>query len=226
MARQLVLDLPFRAAMGRADFFISQANATAVAGIDDWRSWQRGKMVLIGPAGSGKTHLAQVFADQSGAVLLGAGDLAGRDPAHLAEAEALVIEDAHRIAGDISAEEALFHLHNAAAARGTALLLTARMPPARWGLRLPDLDSRMQQAGQLSLACPDDRLMAAVLVKLAADRQMALTPALVAYILPRIERSLAAARDMVLALDAEALAAKTRPAIAHVKAILARSTPG
>jgi chromosomal replication initiation ATPase DnaA len=78
----------------------------------------------------------------------------------------------------------------------------------------------MQQAGQLSLAPPDDRLMSAVLVKLAADRQMALTPALIAYILPRIERSLAAARDMVLALDAEALAAKARPGIRHAKTVL------
>lgn len=226
MARQLVLDLPFRAAMGREDFFISEANAAALAGIDDWRGWPRGKMVLIGPAGSGKTHLAQVFADQSGAVLLDAGDLAGRDPADLAQAPALVIEDADRIAGDKAAEEALFHLHNAAAQQGAALLVTARTAPARWGIGLPDLDSRMQQAAQLSLTAPDDRLMAAVLVKLAADRQMALTPTLLAFILSRIERSLAAAREMVLALDAEALAAKARPGIAHVKAILARGTPG
>lgn len=220
MARQLVLDLPFRAAMGRSDFFVSDANAVAVAGIEGWRSWPFAKMVLIGPAGSGKTHLAHVFAAQTGAQLLAASDLPGADPARLAEAPALAVEDACRIAGNTAAEEALFHLHNAAADRGVPLLLSARTPPARWGLTLPDLDSRMQQAGQLTLAPPDDRLMSAVLVKLAADRQMALTPALVSYILPRIERSLAVARDVVLALDAEALAAKTRPGIRHVKAIL------
>jgi chromosomal replication initiation ATPase DnaA len=220
MGRQLVLDLPFRAAMGRSDFFVSDANAAAVAGIENWRGWPLAKMVLIGPAGSGKTHLAHVFAAQSGAHLLAAHDLPGANPALLAEAPALAIEDACRIAGNTAAEEALFHLHNAAAERGAALLVTARTPPARWGLTLPDLDSRMQQSGQLTLAPPDDRLMSAVLVKLAADRQMALTPALVAYILPRIERSLAVARDVVLALDAESLAAKTRPGIRHVKAIL------
>lgn len=220
MARQLVLDLPFRAAMGKADFFVSDANAAAVAGIEGWRGWPLGKMVLIGPAGAGKTHLAHVFAAQTGGQVLAAGDLAGADAAGLVMAPALAVEDAERIAGNRAAEEALFHLHNAAADRGVALLISARTPPARWGLGLPDLDSRMQQAGQLSLAPPDDRLMSAVLVKLATDRQMVLTPALIAYILPRIERSLAAARDMVLALDAEALAAKARPGIRHVKTVL------
>lgn len=220
MARQLVLDLPFRAAMGKADFFVSDANAAAVAGIEGWRGWPMGKMVLIGPAGAGKTHLAHVFAAQTGGQVLAAGDLAGADAAGLVMAPALAVEDAERIAGNRAAEEALFHLHNAAADRGVALLISARTPPARWGLGLPDLDSRMQQAGQLSLAPPDDRLMSAVLVKLATDRQMVLTPALIAYILPRIERSLAAARDMVLALDAEALAAKARPGIRHVKTVL------
>jgi chromosomal replication initiation ATPase DnaA len=220
MPRQLVLDLPFRAAMGRSDFFVSDANAAAVAGIEGWQEWPLGKMLLIGPAGSGKTHLAHVFAAQTGALLVSSGDLAGGDPARLADAPALIIEDVDRIAGMAAAQEALFHLHNAAADRGATLLLTARNPPARWGVTLPDLDSRMQQAGQLRLAAPDDRLMSAVLVKLAADRQMALTPALLSYILPRIERSLAAAYAVIVALDGEALADKARPGLRHVKAIL------
>lgn len=222
MPKQLVLDLPFRAAMGQDDFFVSTTNAAALAGIEDWRSWPLSKMLLIGPAGSGKTHLAHVFAAQTGARLIGAGDLASMDPAGLVEAGALVIEDADRIGGQPEAEESLFHLHNAAAGGGVALLVTARTPPTRWGIDLPDLQSRMEQAGQLHLEPPDDRLMSAVLVKLAADRQMVLTPALVAYILARIDRSLAAARAMILALDAEALATKSRPGRAHVKAILDR----
>jgi chromosomal replication initiation ATPase DnaA len=224
MAEQLVLDLPFRAAMGREDFFVSNANAAAVAGIDTWRDWPGGKMLLIGPAGAGKTHLAHVFAAQTGAQICDAATLAAADPAALAEAPALVVEDAAHVAGDATAEEALFHLHNAAQSRGTALLLTADAAPSRWGLTLPDLNSRMQQAGQLTLAAPDDALMAAVLVKLAADRQMVLTPALVAYILPRIDRSLAFLQRFVLALDAEALASKQKPGLKHIKAVLARST--
>jgi chromosomal replication initiation ATPase DnaA len=222
MAEQLVLDLPFRAAMERADFYVSAANAAAVAGLDGWRGWPGGKMLLIGPAGSGKTHLAHVFAAQAGAAIVAAADLPGLDPARLAEAPALAVEDADGIAGDAAAEEALFHLHNAAADRGCALLITARTPPARWGLQLPDLSSRMQQAGQLTLAEPDDALMGAVLVKLAADRQMTLSPAMLAYILPRIERSLAVVQAVVTDLDAAALAGKQKPGLRHVKAVLAR----
>lgn len=222
MARQLVLDLPFRAAMGRADFFVTEANAAAVAGLDGWRDWPGGKMLLIGPPGSGKTHLAHVFTAQTGARILGARDLHRGDPAALAEAEALVIEDADRIAGRADLEEALFHLHNACAGRGCGLLVTAATPPQRWGLGLPDLQSRMQQAGQLTLSPPDDALLSAVLVKLAADRQMALTPALLAHIMPRIERSLGYVQRFVPALDAEALAAKQKPGPRHVKAVIDR----
>ncbi|WP_213685823.1 DnaA/Hda family protein [Roseicyclus sp.] len=222
MARQLVLDLPFRAAMGRSDFFVSDANAAAVAGVEAWRDWPLSKMVLVGPAGSGKTHLTHVFCDQSGARLIAARDIGAFNPTDLAETQAIAIEDADQIAGAHAAQEALFHLHNACAHRNVALLVTARSAPARWGLSLPDLDSRMQQAGQLTLAAPDDQLIAAVLVKLAADRQMALTPALLGYILPRIERSLAQARDFIARLDAEALADKQRPGLKHVRAILAR----
>lgn len=222
MARQLVLDLPFRAAMGRADFFVSEANAAAVAGIDRWRDWPGGKMLLVGPEGAGKTHLAHVFAEAAGARPLAAADLVGCDPAHLAQAPALAVEDADRIAGDAAAEEALFHLHNAAADAGTPLLITARAPARRWGLSLPDLQSRMEQAGTLTLAAPDDALLTAVLLKLAADRQLALTPALIGYILPRIDRSLAFAQRFVAALDAEALSHKRRPGIRHVRAVLGR----
>jgi chromosomal replication initiation ATPase DnaA len=222
MPRQLVLDLPFRAAMGRADFFVTGANAAAVAGLDGWRDWPGGKMLLIGPQGSGKTHLSHVFAAQSGARLVAATDLVGTDPAALAEAAALVVEDAEHIAGQPAAEEALFHLHNACAGRGCALLITAATPPQRWGLSLPDLQSRLQQAGQLTLSPPDDALLAAVLVKLAADRQMALTPALVAHILPRIDRSLDYVQRFVPALDAEALAAKQKPGTRHVRAVIDR----
>ncbi|MBF9058518.1 chromosomal replication initiator DnaA [Rhodobacterales bacterium HKCCSP123] len=222
MARQLVLDLPFRAAMGRDDFFVSAANAAAVAGIDGWRDWPGAKMLLTGPEGAGKTHLAHVFAAQAGARIIAAEALHGLDPADTAEASALVIEDADRIAGDAAAEEALFHLHNAAAGRGTPLLLTARGPARRWGLRLPDLQSRMEQAGLLTLDTPDDALLTAVLVKLAADRQLALTPALLAYVLPRIDRSLAYAQRFIAELDAEALAAKQKPGTKHARAVLQR----
>jgi chromosomal replication initiation ATPase DnaA len=222
MSRQLVLNLPFRAAMGREDFFVSGANAAAVAGLDAWQGWPGGKMLLIGPPGSGKTHLAHVFAAQTGARIIAATDVALADPAARAKASALVIEDAEKIAGDPAAEEALFHLHNACLGEGCALLITASAPPQGWGLGLPDLQSRMQQAGQLTLSPPDDALMAAVLVKLATDRQMPLTPALVAHILARIDRSLDYVQRFVTALDAEALTAKQKPGTRHVRTVIAQ----
>jgi len=219
MAEQLTFDLPMRPALGRYDYFVSPANAVAVAGIDAWQSWPHGKMVLIGPDGAGKTHLAHVWAEAAGARVLSAGDLEGLDPGEAGPG--LAVEDADRGLSDAQ-ETALFHLHNALAATGGALLLTARSDPARWPLRLPDLKSRVQQAGVLKLGGPDDALLAALMVKLAADRQMRLDPGLISYALLRMERSFAAAQALITEIDARSLRDKTRPGKAMIGAILAQ----
>nr|WP_237684913.1 chromosomal replication initiator DnaA [Szabonella alba] len=203
----MAFDLPHRTARGREDFFVSGANAAALAGLDGWRDWPEGRMLLIGPEGAGKTHLAHVWADASGARIIAAASLPGQDLPALAEGRALVVEDADRIGGASAAEDALFHLYNIAAAGRVALLITARGPVPGWGLRLPDLQSRMQSMAQLALQPPDDALLAAVLVKLFADRQLAVPASLIPYLLARMERSLAGARALVAALDHGALAA-------------------
>lgn len=210
MARQLVFDLPIRPAMGRADFFVSDANRVAVAGIDAWRDWPFAKMILVGPEGAGKTHLAHVWAGMAGAEVVAARDLPARAEAVL-QAPALAVEDADRVAGDGAAEEALFHLHNALAGRAAPLLITARDAPERWGLGLPDLASRMAQAGVLRMAAPDDTLLAAVMLKQAMDRGLGLSPATVGFAVGQIERSFASVAGFVAALDARALSEK-RPA--------------
>ena len=219
MAEQLTFDLPMRPALGRDDYFVSPANAVAVAGIDGWRDWPRGKMVLVGPDGAGKTHLAHVWAEMAGARVLRAADLDGLDPGDAGPG--LAVEDADRGLTDTQ-ETALFHLHNALAAQGGALLLTARSDPARWPLRLPDLQSRIQQAGVLKLGAPDDDLLAALMVKLATDRQMRLDPGLIRYALLRMERSFAAAQALIAAIDARSLRDKARPGRAMIGAILAQ----
>lgn len=219
MAEQLTFDLPMRPALGRDDYFVSPANAVAVAGIDAWRGWPRGKMVLVGPDGAGKTHLAHVWAEVAGAPVLHAGDLVGLDPADAGPA--LAVEDADGGLSDAE-ETALFHLHNALADRGGSLLMTARLDPARWPLRLPDLKSRVQQAGVLKLGPPDDALLAALMVKLAADRQLRLDPGLITYALLRMERSFAAAQALITEIDARGLRDKTRPTRAMIGAILAQ----
>ena len=137
MARQLAFDLPARPALGRADFFLSPANATAAAALDGWRDWPAGKLALTGPEGAGKTHLAHVWAAEADAVFAPRAELAGM-------AAAVIVEDVDRLGGDPEAEERLFHLHNRVLAEGGRLLVTGRAPPAQWPLALPDLASRMQ----------------------------------------------------------------------------------
>jgi chromosomal replication initiation ATPase DnaA len=199
---QLAFDLPARATYLRADFFASPTNAAALAAISAPALWPEGRMILLGPAGSGKTHLAHLWASENSGTLIAATDLAAADLPTLA-AGPVVVEDADTL--PYPAENALFHLHNLLA--GThPLLITATSPPRDWGYALPDLVSRMQAMPITRMDAPDDALLAAVLVKLFADRQITVAPNLIAYLIPRMDRSLHAAALMVAALDARALA--------------------
>lgn len=206
-AEQLALGLPTQAAMGRGDFLEAPSNALALAAIEDRAGLPAGKLVLTGPAGAGKTHLAHIWAARSGARWIAPGALGAELPSLLAlpGLSNVVIDDANRLAGG-PGEEALFHLHNHLQAIGGALLLSARPPVRDWGLALPDLASRLVATTHVALAAPDDALLAAVLVKLFNDRQIRVQPALIDYLLPRMERSLAQAGALVARLDARALA--------------------
>jgi chromosomal replication initiation ATPase DnaA len=200
--RQLAFDLPNAEAMTREDFFVAPSNALALQVVEGWQDWPGRKLLLVGPEGSGKTHLAHIWAAMTGAVILPADTLCAVDVADLA-GRAVVIEDADRIVGQ---EAQLFHLHNLVT-EGGALLLTARTPPRDWGLGLPDLISRMQATPIAQLDAPDDALLSAVLVKLFADRQVVVPASLIPYLVSRMPRSIGAARALVAALDARALAA-------------------
>jgi len=202
---QLAFDLPARASLRREDFFPSPANALALATLETDEAWPLRKMLLIGPAGAGKTHLAHVWAARSGAQIMAGGSLGQADIA-ARSLSAVVVEDAEDVAGDPRTETALFHLHNRLAERRLPFLLTATRPPRDWGLALPDLLSRMQGTAVTRIEAPDDMLLSAVLLKLFADRQLTVAPALIPYLVARMDRSLAAARDLVARLDALALA--------------------
>lgn len=211
--RQLALDLPVAERRGREDWIVSQANAEATLLVDRWPNWPSDVVLMIGPAGSGKSHLARLHAEASGARILPAADLARHDPIVLATTP-LVVEDV----GAVVDETALFHLLNAVRAAGGSLLLTAETPPAGWRVALPDLASRLRAATPVTLCEPDDALLEALLAKLFADRQMVVDPTVVAFLARRMERSFAEARDLVAALDREALSAKS----AVTRAVAAR----
>lgn len=216
-AAQLPLDLGHRPALAREDFLVAPANAAAVAWIDRWPDWPRRVLVLYGPAGSGKSHLVSVWRARSGARLVTDADLAALAPDALAAgAAAVAIEDADRIADAVS----LLHLYNILAAAGAQVLVTTSEPPARWPGALPDLVSRLAAADTVALGPPDDALIAAVIAKLFADRQLAVEPDVLNYLVARIERSFEAARNAVSRLDAAALASRRGVTIALVREVL------
>ena len=201
--RQLPLPLPHEPSFARDDFLAAPSNAAALSLIEAWPHWPAPLMLLIGPPGSGKTHLAAIFADAVGARRLRGRDLATLDPQDVTDARALVVDDADAFA---DAEAPFFHLLNFARARAVPVLMTARRPPDLWGVATPDLLSRLRLAPTVALEAPEVDLIEAVLTKLFSDRQIAVEPSLIAYIARRLDRSLGEARALVEAVDAEALA--------------------
>jgi chromosomal replication initiation ATPase DnaA len=225
VTRQLAFDLPGRQAMTREDFFVAPSNALALQAVEGWQDWPGRKLLLVGPEGAGKTHLAQVWAGLADAVILPAAELGETDIAGLS-GRRVAVEDADRVGlAGAEAEAQLFHLHNLVTTSG-ALLLTARTPPRDWGLSLPDLISRMQATPIAQLDAPDDALLSAVLVKLFADRQVAVPANLIPYLISRMPRSVGAARALVTALDARALAAGRPITRALAGAVLAALQTG
>ena len=202
---QLALELPVERAVSRDDLLESAANRLAVDLIDDWPDWPSHVVVLAGPVGSGKSHLAAVWAQQAGAAILPAAEL-GRHPGIAAEGN-LVLEDAGPGTLD---EEALFHAFNQMMAAGHYLLVTSRSFPSAWMVQLKDLQSRLRLAHLVELSEPDDELLSAIIVKLFADRQLEVSPQMVSYLVARMERSMEAAGRLVAWLDREALARGSR----------------
>ncbi|MEL6521016.1 MAG: chromosomal replication initiator DnaA [Pseudomonadota bacterium] len=202
MADQLRFDLATRPAQDRDAFFVAPANALALAALDGWQSWTLGKMLLSGPAGSGKTHLAHVWAADTKATILTPSELVDHPPVETA----LVLEDLHALEGDPAAEQAAFHHHNLALAHNRPLLITGRGPAGRWPIKLPDLASRLQGTPSVSLDPPDDGLLAAIILKLFTDRQLTPDPDLIPWLVQNTERSFEAAQRSVERLDDASLA--------------------
>ncbi|HEV7407281.1 MAG TPA: DnaA/Hda family protein [Bradyrhizobium sp.] len=200
--RQLALALPHAESLSRDDFLEGPANVAALSLIDSWPDWPNRIMLLTGPEGSGKSHLAAVWAGEAGARSTTAHALtAAAVPGALATG-ALVVEDLNPSGFD---ERALFHLMNLAREDQAFVLITARVPPAAFQVELRDLRSRLRAVPVVTLLPPDDQLFRALIIKFCADRQLSVDETVVSYLATRIERSFAAARRAVELLDSEAL---------------------
>jgi chromosomal replication initiation ATPase DnaA len=200
--RQLTFALPHAESFTRDDFLEGPANAAGLALIDSWPDWPNRIMLLVGPEGSGKSHLAAIWAEQAGARAISAHALTATAVPGALATGALVLEDLKSSDAD---ERALFHLLNLAREDGAFVLITARTAPAAFAIELRDLRSRLRALPTVSLLPPDDHLFRALIVKFCADRQLAIDETVVGYLTNRIERSYAAVRRAVELLDAEAL---------------------
>jgi chromosomal replication initiation ATPase DnaA len=205
--RQLVLDLALPPALGADDFVTGAANAAARTVIDTPEAWPDQRLALVGPAGAGKSHLASILEAATGATRITAAALADAAvPALAGHGVPVIVEDLDRAAA--LDQPALFHLLNLARETRTPVLITARLHPSTLPVTLPDLASRLRAFPVVEILPPDEALLGALLLKLFADRGLLVDPAVIGYLVLRMERSYAAARALVARLDTEAASRK------------------
>jgi chromosomal replication initiation ATPase DnaA len=227
MPRQIPLDFEGRSALGREDYLLSPSNKDAVGWIDRWPEWPAPVLVLNGPAASGKTHLASVWRDKSGAQIVKPEMLLSQTAEEIAAAgQSIVIDGIDPWIGDKVAETSLFHIYNIFKEERRSFMLTMRMAPAHAVFAIPDLASRLRAAPLATIHAPDDILLGSVLIKLFNDRQLTVSNDIVRYILPRMDRSFAVARDIVANADKMALGQKRGISIPLLRDVLASMQDG
>lgn len=219
LSRQLDLNLPQRAALGIADFFVSPSNEAAVGWIDRWPDWPGHALMVSGPSASGKTHLAHVWQAKTGAPLLPFAQLAELEGVFSAHRH-LVIEDIAFEAAAPENEKALFHAFNWTREQGGSLLITGQSAPARWHIALADLSSRLRSIHVAEIAPPDDSLLAALMLKLFDDRQLKVGSDVVLFLLGRAHRSFAGVARLVDELDRASLARRRNITVPLAREIL------
>lgn len=224
--RQNAFDLAYLPDLAASEFLVSDCNRNAWNAICNWQRWPGERLALTGPAESGKTHLAAIWARDARAGRLHAAELTEERLHRLMDAPAVLVENVDRIVSlpetaRMEVERRLFHLLNLTVAERQPLLITGRMAPGRWELSTPDLASRVAALPHVAIAAPDDAILSLVLQKLFRDRQQVVADEVIDYVVLRIERSFAAARELAGALDRRALAERrriTRPLAAELLA--------
>lgn len=218
---QIPFDLGHRTAMGRDDFLIAPNNQDAVAWIDLWPDWPAPLLILYGPIACGKSHLAAVWGEKSGAACVHPTALNDESIRHIASAARhVILEDADKLIGNAEAEKGLFHLYNLFKDEKRSILLTLEEPPVRRTFTLPDLASRLRAAPAVAIREPDDVLLGSILVKMFNDRQLRVGQDVINYIISHMERSFEEARRIVEAADARAMVEKRAVSIPLLKEIL------
>jgi len=207
---QLTFDLPYRTTFDRSNFLVSDCNTAAVEWIDRWPAWPCATLLVHGPSGCGKTHLSRLWQERASAVVLAGEELTEAALAELLRRSPprIVVDDA-----ECAEERALLHLYNSCLQQQGNLLITMRSPPGSWKIELDDLRSRLHSAVLVGIEGPDDSLLGAVLFKHFADRQLRVSPDVIAYVARRIERSFTAAEEFATRLDSAALSGGRRVTI-------------
>jgi len=220
--QQIPLDLGFRHAFGRSDFHIGASNRDAVGWIDRWPDWPAPILILQGPAASGKSHLAAVWQEKTSAAIINPEMLTCKSAEQLfILGNALALDGLDPWLGDNQAETTLFHLYNMLKEERKTMMITMRMAASQTDFIIPDLASRFRAAPSVSIHAPDDMLLASVLIKLFSDRQLRVSNDVITYLLPRIERSFAAARALVERADHMSLSEKRSISVPLMRKTLA-----
>jgi chromosomal replication initiation ATPase DnaA len=220
-SKQIPFEFEHRPALGGDDFFVAPSNRAVVQWIDEWPNWPSPALIIFGPSGAGKSHLANVFAERTGAKFIDQTEFSTETvPNLLNESKCFVADDMPTG----YEEEALLHLYNSLKDVGGHLLVTGKVPPANWSINLMDLASRLKAASIVEIGQPEDDLIQSILVKLFSDRQLLISRDVVTYILPRVERSIAAVRHLVEVLDKAALSQSRNITLPLVREVMSALT--
>ncbi len=217
----MTLPIEHRVAQGVEDFLVTDGNRRAVEWIDRWPDWPFTTLAVVGPAASGKTHLANVWKVRAGAEAVRLDDSDIEAAVAAVENHAIFVDNCDVAVRDGDGQRALLRIYNLARAAGHQLLLTAQNPPSAWGVTLADLSSRLNTAMVVAIEPPDDQLLWAITRKLFSDRQIAVDETVVAYVLSRSARSFTGLSHTVDALDKAAWAAKRPITVALAREVLA-----